>query len=225
MPDALSEVLPVELASERLELLGERAVWWPARRTMLLADAHLGKAGHFRKAGIPVPPAVGEAGLRRLEALCHAYRPEELFFLGDLFHSVRNAEWEALCALLAEFPDTRFTLVRGNHDILGDEDYGPSPLQVVPGGIGLGPFFLCHEPDTPCPEGLYRLCGHVHPAYRLQGRGRQSLLLPCFHFGAEGGILPAFGEFTGKHPVTAKAGDRVFVVAEGRVFEVEGKKA
>ena len=54
MPDALSEVLPVELASERLELLGERAVWWPARRTMLLADAHLGKAGHFRKAGIPV---------------------------------------------------------------------------------------------------------------------------------------------------------------------------
>ena len=88
MPGTLSEVLPVELASERLELLGERAVWWPDRRVLLIADAHLGKAGHFRKAGIPVPRAVGEAGLRRIEALCHAYRPEELFFLGDLFQGL-----------------------------------------------------------------------------------------------------------------------------------------
>jgi DNA ligase-associated metallophosphoesterase len=225
MPGIPSHSLSVELASERLELLGERALWWPERRVLFIADAHLGKAGHFRKAGIPVPQAVGEAGLRRLKALCEAFHPEELYFLGDLFHSDRNAEWEALCALLAEFPATRFTLVLGNHDILGEEDYGPSPLQVVAGGVVLGPFFLCHEPDAPCPEGLYRLSGHIHPAYRLQGRGRQSLLLPCFHFTAEGGTLPAFGEFTGKHPVTAKAPDRVFVVAEGRVFEVEGKKA
>ena len=31
------------------------AIFWKEKDTLLLADIHLGKVGHFRKSGIPVP--------------------------------------------------------------------------------------------------------------------------------------------------------------------------
>ena len=40
---------------ERLHLLPERAVWWPAAGLLLVADVHLGKAATFRRLGQPVP--------------------------------------------------------------------------------------------------------------------------------------------------------------------------
>ena len=41
------------------------------------------------------------------------------------------------------------------------------------------------------------LGGHLHPACRIHGRGRDSLRLPCFVSDGRQVILPAFGEFTG----------------------------
>jgi hypothetical protein len=46
------------------------------------------------------------------------------------------------------------------------------------------------------------------------------MTLPCFHFGANVAILPAFGEFTGTALVRPVAGDRVYVVAGERVLEM-----
>jgi metallophosphoesterase superfamily enzyme len=54
----------------------------------------------------------------------------------------------------------------------------------------------------------------------LDGRARERLRLPCFHFGAGVGVLPAFGAFTGMHAVRRAAGDRVFAIASDSVREV-----
>jgi metallophosphoesterase superfamily enzyme len=69
------------------------------------------------------------------------------------------------------------------------------------------------------PEG-YVLAGHVHPCVKVGARGFDSLRLPCFHFGARVGVVPAFGEFTGSHALPREPGDRVFAIAEQRVHEV-----
>ena len=76
---------------------------------------------------------------------------------------------------------------------------------------------LAHEP-VPVP-GAYVLAGHLHPCVTLGGRASQRLRLPCFHFGASTGVLPAFGAFTGMHPVRPVAGERVYLVADGVVHE------
>ena len=68
--------------------------------------------------------------------------------------------------------------------------------------------------------GVYALAGHVHPGVVLAGRGGDRLRLPCFHFGARVGVLPAFGTFTGMHPIKRDPGDRVFVVADNAVPEL-----
>ena len=50
---------PVEIrvGGEALELLAEKAALLPERGTLLVADAHIGKAVSFRRAGVPVPMA------------------------------------------------------------------------------------------------------------------------------------------------------------------------
>jgi hypothetical protein len=65
--------------------------------------------------------------------------------------------------------------------------------------------------------GAYVLAGHWHPCVRVEGRALDRLRLPCFWFGEAVGVLPAFGEFTGMHPIRRTEGDRVYAVAEGQV--------
>ena len=76
---------------------------------------------------------------------------------------------------------------------------------------------LCHHPKPI--DRAYVLAGHLHPCTTV-GRGIDRLRLPCFHFGASVGVLPAFGAFTGMHPIERTPGDRVFVVAEDRVVAI-----
>jgi metallophosphoesterase superfamily enzyme len=57
------------------------------------------------------------------------------------------------------------------------------------------------------------LAGHLHPCVVLAGGARQRERLPCFWFGRDVGVLPAFGDFTGCAEITVEPGDRVWVVA------------
>ena len=43
------------MRGERLQLHADRALYWPARGRLLIADLHLGKGDVFRRAGIAVP--------------------------------------------------------------------------------------------------------------------------------------------------------------------------
>jgi uncharacterized protein len=54
----------------------------------------------------------------------------------------------------------------------------------------------------------------------MTGPGRQWERLACFWLGAEVGVLPAFGDFTGVAEVSPAVGDQVFVVADGCVTRV-----
>lgn len=205
---------------ETLYLLPERAIYWPAQKALLLADPHLGKAAHFRRNGVPVSGEVMLRDLATLSRLVEDWQPEELMFLGDLFHSRYNQEWERFCAWMADFAG-RGILVRGNHDILGRAHYEAARLEVVEGYLDRGPFRLIHElPEACSPEDPYCLAGHVHPGVALNGAGRQRLRLPCFHFGATGALLPAFGQFTGLYLIRPQEADQVFVVVENQVLAV-----
>ena len=52
---AMADELLLLRAGESLVLLGERALYWPTRQALLIADLHLGKADVFRRAGIALP--------------------------------------------------------------------------------------------------------------------------------------------------------------------------
>lgn len=194
-----------------------RAIFWEERSALLIADLHLGKARHFRRNGLPAPQGVSDANWDRLISLLLDFDPGEVLFLGDLFHSDYNREWDSLRQLTGQFPDVSFALIPGNHDRLEESLYQDARLTIHSEPFAAGPFLLSHHPMDDIPEGCYNLAGHIHPSVRLRGGGRQRLRLPCFYFGERQGILPAFGAFTGTATVNVKNGDQVFVIAEDMV--------
>ncbi len=149
------------------------------------------------------------------EAMGH-FNPREVYFLGDLFHSYLNKEWQ-LFERWVQAQSVRFTLITGNHDII-------SPIKFESLGIRVrevlrtDPFFFTHHPTEE--KGYFNFAGHLHPAVRLKGSGRQSLRLPCFFRNETQLILPAFGEFTGSHVVAPGKNDQVYAIASNEVIDV-----
>jgi hypothetical protein len=76
----------VTIAGERLQLLPQRALLWPARALLMVADAHFGKAARFRTLGVPVPSGTTAANLQVLDGLIARHAVERIVFLGDLMH-------------------------------------------------------------------------------------------------------------------------------------------
>lgn len=206
------------LAEQHLWLHPLKAIYWQEAEALLLADLHLGKAVHFRKAGIAAPDAVEDTNFDHLISLLLSFQPKRVLLLGDLFHSNYNLVWEEWEGLLAQFEHVSFELVPGNHDVLADEMYQQSRMLIHPTVLDEGPFRFTHEPLETIPIGVYNLCGHIHPGVRLHGHGRQSLRLPCFYFGKQQGVLPAFGSFTGLAMMSVNHGDQVFGIAEAEVI-------
>jgi metallophosphoesterase superfamily enzyme len=114
--------------------------------------------------------------------------------------------------------DLALTLVRGNHDERAGDPPASLRMSVVDEPLAVGGLALCHHPVAH--DGFYSLAGHLHPCVNLGGRAFDTLRLPCFHFGPRLGVLPAFGSFTGMHPIRSREGDRIFAVADDQVAQV-----
>jgi DNA ligase-associated metallophosphoesterase len=212
--------LSIQLAGAELWLLADKAIYYPAERALLIADAHFGKAAAYRKLGQPVPHGTTDDNLQRLDALLAAYDCEHLIFLGDFLHAPESHAAGTLAALQAwreRHTSLAITLIRGNHDKRAGDPPPHLRITVVPEPLLLGPFALQHEPD-PHPT-HHVLAGHVHPTYRLFGRGRQRLRLPCFYVLQHVSVLPAFGAFTGGMNIERQENSRVYVVGDGAVWE------
>lgn len=207
----------ITTAGEQLELMPERAIYWPATSTLIVADLHWGKAASFRAAGIPVPGGTTAADLARLDAALVRTGARRLLVLGDLIHARTAQQARSTLALLhdwrARWSGLECILVRGNHDYAAGD---PPP------GLGFhvldqhheSPFVFRHHPGVS--DLGYVLAGHLHPGIRLSGRGDR-LRLPCFHFGRACGILPAFVSFTGWAAPEVAPGDRLFVIGDDEV--------
>ena len=215
--------LETEIAGERVCLLPERALYRPATGELLIADPHWRKAAAFRAAGVPVPGGTTAEGVERLSAAIDRTGARRLVILGDLFHARTSRQPATLATVRAwreRHPDLAITLIRGNHDRHAGDPPGELDIDCCDPPCAAPPFLLAHHPFEP--ESGYLLAGHVHPSVTLRGVGRQRERLPCFHFGARVGVLPAFGDFTGTADVAVAPGDRVFVVAGDRVVPVAG---
>ena len=211
-------MLEIQVAGAPVRLLADRADFLPEHATLLVADAHVGKAVSFRRLGVPVPQGTTSETLARLDVALAATGATRIVFLGDLLHSARAAApatWAAVEAWCERHAALELVLVRGNHDRHAGDPPAAWRVQAVEEPWPLGPFALAHEPVAVA--GAYVLAGHVHPAVVLGGRAHDRLRLPCFHFGAAVGVLPAFGAFTGMHVMRRDPGDRVFAVVGDEV--------
>lgn len=212
----------LRIAGEDVLLLAHKAVYWPRRKMLVVADIHFGKAASFRALGVPVPRGTTSENLAALDTVMALHETVEIVFLGDFLHAKAGHAPATLAAMLAwraRHPDLRLKLVRGNHDVRAGDPAAGLGMRVVDEPYLLAPFALCHHPDAAAPA--YVLAGHVHPVFLL-GSGREVLRLPCFVVGDGRALLPSFGAFTGGHPVRRQPGDTIFVTGGEAVLRVPG---
>ena len=187
---------------------------------LVIADPHFGKTAVFRRNGIVIPGGITADDLKRLDRALVSVGARTLLVLGDLMHAAVDAD-DSIHRRVNRWRRTRadleILLVSGNHD----RHAGPPPpefgIRQVFDRLISAPFCFVHQPQEF--SGSYVLAGHLHPAARLTGTGRQKEWLPCFYFGRAYAVLPAFGGFTGHSTVFPGPGDRVFVIADNRIIE------
>jgi uncharacterized protein len=218
------------IRNQQLWLSPDRSVFWEEERTLIAADLHFGKTGHFRKSGLAVPPAVYKEDLQRLLSQIQYFQPRQFIVVGDLFHSRANKELELFQKWRENFPDLEIQLIKGNHDILEDDWYLHAGIQVRQPSLELNHFQFVHdiESDQLLPgintnsgNRRYYISGHIHPGIRINGAGKQSLCFPCFYFGRQYAVLPAFSRFTGVALIEPAKNESVFAIVRDQVMQIQ----
>lgn len=192
----------------------DRAVYLPGADALVCADLHVGRDA---SSNVELPLGERDDLLERVDALLTAFDPAEFVVAGDALHSfdrVPRGVEETFGDLADAVADAgaEFAVATGNHDTMvesvasgpagerfanvADEHRLPDADAVVLHG---------HEPPS-TDAGLY-VCGHDHPAIRIEGRRR-----PCFLYGegvragADVLMLPAFNRLAAGSPVNRARG-------------------
>mgnify|MGYP003604470391 FL=1 len=192
------------------------ALFWNEKNTLLIADVHLGKVTHFRKNGFAIPNEALHKNFEKLIEVVDFFNPSTILFLGDLFHSTKNSEWD-LFVNWAKECRCEIVLIAGNHDVIDAKNYESHGIKVLD-CIRLDDFLLTHHPTEV--EGMFNFSGHIHPGIVLRGLGRGHLKLPCFFQRKCQLILPAFGAFTGLGIMKPQEGDLIFAVTKEEIVQI-----
>ena len=198
-------MVPFSFAGETFEAMPSGALFWRARKALLVADLHLEKASWFARLGQFLPPYDSDATLTELAAEVERSGASRLYCLGDSFHDAFGCDRLPTNAreLLTELTSRLdWTWIVGNHDPgFADHCGGRIEDEVAIDGI-----ILRHEAVPG--ETRAEISGHFHPKLRLHLKGRR-VSRRCFVRSESKLIMPAFGSLTGgldaHHPEIMKS--------------------
>ena len=210
----MTERVAITLGHAQLELLADRAVYWPAHHLLAIADLHLAKGDTFRSHGIAVPSGGTAHDLQRLDRLLRSTGAQRLLILGDVLHGTWRGEqwrqqWHAFRRL---WPQVQLQALSGNHDRrLPGADLA---LELLGEQWELDGIRFQHEPDD---HALPSICGHIHPVVRLPGLGRRT---PVFWRRHDRLVLPAFSAFTGGYLLKPQRGEQYYPCNGEMIVEI-----
>jgi DNA ligase-associated metallophosphoesterase len=223
-------ILPLLIHGEELHLHPARAVIWPRCRTVIVADTHFGKSGHFGRHGIAVPAGSDAADRERLNRLVEDAAARRLVILGDFLHAPLiggGSDADDLRGWVEQLGKTvDVHVVAGNHD-RGGSWHPPEPLRWWAESWIDPPFRFIHDAGRACASAsdpLFTLSGHVHPVVRLRGARKGALRVPVFWQKSNGLILPSFGLFTGGFAVRPAAGERLYAAGSRAVVVIASRR-
>ena len=208
--------LTIQIQNNTFILHPTGAAFWQDKNMLLISDVHLGKVSHFRKHGVAVPENAISRNFEQMNLAIEYFNAATIVFLGDLFHSAMNNEWGMFEKWISSIA-ADIVLIAGNHDIIAVRHYENLNIKVLKEWV-ISSFLLTHHPTERAD--FFNFSGHIHPAVRMQGKGRQSLKLKCFFKKPNQMIMPAFGEFTGTYFLIPTEHDCVYAIIENEVIVV-----
>jgi DNA ligase-associated metallophosphoesterase len=221
--------LPHKILNQQFWLTSDRTLFWEEEKALIVSDLHFGKTGHFRKSGIAVPQSLYKEDLQRLIVQIQHFQPKQLIIVGDMFHSHANRELELFLKWRSDLSGLDIRLVKGNHDILKEDWYHQAGISLSNSTLSVNRFHFIHD-ISDCQKqdngqestaSSYFFSGHIHPGIRIQGMGKQSLCFPCFYFGKEYAVLPAFSRFTGVALIAPEEDEQIFAIVNDTLMQFQ----
>lgn len=212
--------MKITIRGEELILDKERAIYFPEQKILAISDLHLGKAAHFRKAGLQIPSTLAQSDLQRLANLLDHYQPSTLLINGDMFHHEINTDIAVFEEWKAAYKNIKFALVKGNHDHLHNAEYEQLGIEIHEPSFCTSNFCFIHDAVKCKEKELYPISGHVHPGISIVGKAKQRLKFPCFYFGNNYAVMPAFSAFTGLYLIKPNPMEQVFAITPNNVVKV-----
>ncbi len=204
-------------------LTPEKALVWPARSILAVADLHLGREATFQKRGLWLPSGSEKSDLEKLHRLVEMHAIRHIVFLGDLIHSKKGAVPEVFEQLLhlQKSSGAELYAVGGNHDRHLSEVWNSyfSKNQMQDEFV-FDNFIFAHEPPSKKIKGAFHWCGHLHPRVVL-GRGGESIKLPAYIVEKTIGVLPAFSSLAAGQTCERKPGRTRYACLTDRVIPVD----
>jgi DNA ligase-associated metallophosphoesterase len=212
----------VEIRGETFLLTSQKALVWPCKRLLAIADLHLGKAETFQKAGLWLPSDAQRDDVASLRALVARHDIRRVIFLGDLVHSLAGVTC-AVERLFADWLDQfsgEAAVTIGNHDRPLLRDWPAAWKKATPiDRAEFGEFTFQHVLAAP-PGRRFMWGGHGHPMVVLRG-GSDRLRVPSFVIEPDSGMLPAFSSLAGGANVARAKGRMRYAVGSEGVFAVD----
>uniref|UniRef100_A0A7J3ZJF6 Metallophosphoesterase n=1 Tax=Fervidicoccus fontis TaxID=683846 RepID=A0A7J3ZJF6_9CREN len=193
---------------------GYPAAYHKSKRTLMVADLHLGFETEAQKEGIYLPRLQLKRALELIEKLSALLDVYVLIVNGDLkqsFEKLTLQEREEVARFLAEAKDRipRVVLVRGNHDNYVSIITSRFDVPIVEKYELSSDILLVHGHKIESKDLSYKLLviGHEHPAFKLFDELGSIAKLPCFlHVPLVNGnscfVLPAAGYYQTGNPIT-----------------------
>lgn len=230
--------------SQPTPLFGERALWLPEPRAIVVGDLHVGLESDLRLAGVTIPSQTARMRTR-LSALIERTGTQRIIVIGDLKHRIPYSTRQEVQELPGFFAGlgVRVDLVPGNHDV---DLAGLIDLAEVhpPEGIRLGEVGLLHGHTWPADEVMRArviVTCHNHPAIMLVDelghRHKEACWVrtkftstahekyPHLPEGADFIVMPAFNELTGGTAFNAPEGERLLgPLLNNQMVDVDGAR-
>ena len=149
--------MKITIQNNHFQLACSGVSYWEEQKALLVADVHLGKISHFRKYGSAVPQSAIQTNFDRLDEAVTEFQPQKIIFLGDLFHSALNAEWNLFENWLQK-QQAEIILIAGNHDIISPIHYEELGVKIYQ-ELQIENFRLTHHPEEK--EKDFNICGHI----------------------------------------------------------------
>lgn len=213
--------MKINWQGECFKLLAEKAVFWPARQCLFIADTHFGKAATFRSVGIPLPELSTHEDCTTITGLIRHTDAKQLVVLGDFLHAKAGrakSVRDQLIAWRSRHPQLNIHLVRGNHDNSAGDPWSDLDIECHDEPWNISGINCLHAPslDDTKPQ----LAGHLHPAIRISERFGSAMKLSCFWIRPMQIVLPAFGSLTGTSVVNPQPGDLIYATDGKELVQV-----
>ncbi len=157
------------------------------KKTLVIADLHLGLEYEIYKKGISIPPRAGRQKKRILK-LIEDTEVDRLVLLGDVKHNVPRtsvSEKENLPGFFEELSrHVDIKISKGNHDGNIEDLVGNADVEISPtSGFREGKFYFNHGqswPDEDIKNSETLIRGHSHPSIQFKDSLGFSSTVPCW---------------------------------------------